>query len=145
MAAPVFPLSDFRAGYPMFATVADATVQATATNALCLIGQDGQCDCDPVMWQLMVAHMLQLQAATTNGGASGPVTSATIDKVSVTIQPPPVGSSAYKFWLFSTPYGTQLAALLSRCSSGGVYVGGQPERAAFRSVAGVFPGGRWLR
>ena len=140
-----FDLPAFRAAYPQFAAVSAATVNATAQAALCFVGQDGSCDCDATMWQLMVAHMLQLQAAATNGGASGPVTNAAIDKVSVTIQPPPVGSSAYKIWLFSTPYGTQLAALLARCSAGGVYVGGQPERAAFRSVAGVFPGGRWLR
>ena len=147
MAAPVFPLSDFRAGYPMFATVADATVQATATNALCMIGQDGQCDCDPVMWQLMVAHLLYIQGqvATGNGNA-GAVTSATIDKVSVAFAAPPFGTSAYKFWLFKSPYGGQLLAMLDRCSKGGVYVGGLPERSAFRSVGGVFPGrGRWLR
>ena len=142
---PTFNLPTFRAAYPQFAAVSDATVNATAEAALCMVGQDGACDCDETMWQLMVAHMLQLQASSATGGASGPVTSATIDKVSVAVAAPPVGSSAYKFWLFSTPYGTQLAAMLARCASGGVYVGGMPERAAFRSVAGAFPGGRWLR
>ena len=142
----VFDLSAFRTAYPVFDSVPDATVQAAATSALCLIGQDG-CDCDTQMWQLMVAHLLYIQGqvATGNGGA-GAVTSATIDKVSVAFAAPPFGTSAYKFWLFKSPYGGQLLAMLDRCSKGGVYVGGLPERSAFRSVGGVFPGrGRWLR
>ena len=142
----VFDLSAFRTAYPVFDSVPDATVQAAATSALCLIGQDG-CECDVQQWQLMVAHMLYIQGqvATGNGGA-GAVTSATIDKVSVAFAAPPFGTSAYKFWLFKSPYGSQLLAMLDRCSKGGVYVGGLPERSAFRSVGGVFPGrGRWLR
>lgn len=142
----VFDLSAFRTAYPVFDSVPDATVEAAATSALCLIGQDG-CDCDVQMWQLMVAHLLYIQGqvATGNGNA-GAVTSATIDKVSVAFAAPPFGTSAYKFWLFKSPYGGQLLALLDRCSKGGVYVGGLPERSAFRSVGGVFPGrGRWLR
>ena len=142
----VFDLSAFRTAYPVFDSVPDATVQAAATSARCLIGQDG-CDCDVQQWQLMVAHLLYIQGqvATGNGGA-GAVTSATIDKVSVAFAAPPFGTSAYKFWLFKSPYGGQLLAMLDRCSKGGVYVGGLPERSAFRSVGGVFPGrGRWLR
>ena len=143
----VFDLSAFRTAYPVFDSVPDATVQAAATSALCLIGQDG-CDCDVQMWQLMVAHLLYIQGqvATGNGNA-GAVTSATIDKVSVAFAAPPFGTSAYKFWLFKSPYGGQLLAMLDRCSKGGVYVGGLPERSAFRSVGGVFPGrgGRWPR
>ena len=142
----VFDLSAFRTAYPAFDSVPDATVQAAATSALCLIGQDG-CECDVQQWQLMVAHMLYIQGqvATGNGGA-GAVTSATIDKVSVAFAAPPFGTSAYKFWLFKSPYGGQLLTMLDRCSKGGVYVGGLPERSAFRSVGGVFPGrGRWLR
>lgn len=146
MPAYVFDLSAFRTAYPVFDSVPDSTVEAAATSALCLIGQDG-CDCDVQMWQLMVAHLLYIQGqvATGNGNA-GAVTSATIDKVSVSFAAPPFGTSAYKFWLFKSPYGGQLLALLDRCSKGGVYVGGLPERSAFRSVGGVFPGrGRWLR
>ena len=142
----VFDLSAFRTAYSVFDSVPDATVQAAATSALCLIGQDG-CDCDVQQWQLMVAHLLYIQGqvATGNGNA-GAVTSATIDKVSVAFAAPPFGTSAYKFWLFKSPYGGQLLAMLDRCSKGGVYVGGLPERSAFRSVGGVFPGrGRWLR
>jgi hypothetical protein len=142
-----FDLAAFRLLYPQFAAVSDEVVLAVAEQALCLISGTG-CDCDAAAWQLMVAHLLQLQAAATSGGGgTGPIASATIGGVSVSFQAPPTGSSAYKYWLFTTPYGAQLAAMLARCAAGGVYVGGAPERAAFRRVGGGFPnrGKLWLR
>ena len=133
-----FDLPAFRTLYPQFDAVPDETVLATAQQALCLISGHG-CECGQPMWQLMVAHLLQIAANVQGGGNAGVLASATIDKVSVSFQSPPFGSSAYKFWLFGTPYGAQLAALLDRCSVGGLYVGGAPERAAFRRVGGGFP------
>lgn len=133
-----FDLSAFRALYAQFAAVTDETVLATAEQALCFISDSG-CECGQAMWQLMIAHLLQLAANAAAGGASGALASAAIDKVSVSFQAPPYGSSAYRFWLYSTPFGAQLAALLARCSAGGIYVGGAPERAAFRRVGGGFP------
>ena len=134
-----FNLAAFRTLYPQFDTVADATVRAVADQALCFISDTG-CECDDTAWFLMVAHLLQIQTAAAAGGSgSGPVASATVGGVSVSFQAPPYGTSAYKFWLFSTPFGSQLAAMLARCSAGGLYVGGSPERAAFRRVGGSFP------
>lgn len=134
-----FDLAAFRVLYPQFDSVADATVEAVAVKALCFVGDTG-CECDDTAWFLMVAHLLQIQTAAAAGGSgSGPVASATVGGVSVSFQAPPYGTSAYKFWLFSTPYGSQLAALLARCSAGGLYVGGAPERAAFRRAGGSFP------
>lgn len=134
-----FNLAEFRTLYPQFDTVADATVRAVADQALCFVSDTG-CECDDTAWFLMVAHLLQIQTAATSGGSgSGPVASATVGGVSVSFQAPPYGTSAYKFWLFSTPYGSQLAAMLARCSAGGLYVGGAPERAAFRRAGGSFP------
>lgn len=142
-----FNLAAFRTLYPQFDTVADATVLAVADQALCFISDTG-CECDDTAWFLMVAHLLQIQTAAASGGSgSGPVASATVGGVSVSFQAPPYGTSDYKFWLFSTPFGSQLAAMLARCSAGGLYVGGAPERAAFRHVGGGFPnrGRLWLR
>ena len=134
-----FNLAAFRALYPQFDTVADATVLAVADQALCFVSDTG-CECDDTAWFLMVAHLLQIQTAAAAGGSgSGPVASATVGGVSVSFQAPPYGTSAYKFWLLSTPYGSQLAAMLARCSAGGLYVGGSPERAAFRRAGGSFP------
>lgn len=142
-----FSLEAFRLQFPQFDSVDDAVVLATADSAQCFIDGTG-CECDDFALMLMVAHLLQLQAAAANGGSgTGPVASATVGGVSVSFQAPPTGSSAYKYWLFTTPYGAQIAALLARCSAGGVYVGGAPERAAFRRVGGGFPnrGKLWLR
>lgn len=100
---------------------------------------------------LMLAHLLYLatkaneQAATTTPGSiagarGGIVTSATIDKVSVSLLPPPVTDS-WDWWLQQTPYGSQLLALLSSFV-GGFSVGGLPEQDGFRKVYGVFGPGR---
>lgn len=140
-----FPLETFRTLYPQFDLVPAATVNAVADQALCLVDAIG-CECDETLWLLMVAHLLAIQASASSGGATGPVASATVGGVSVSFQAPPYGTSAYKFWLMGTPYGAQLLAMLARCSAGGVYVGGSPERAAFRRVGGSFPnrGRTWL-
>lgn len=135
-----FDLQTFRDLYPQFASVPDATVLAQADQAECYLGET--CS-DACAMYLMVAHLLQLSANTSQGQPSGQVTSASIDKVSVTVAQAPGPNNSYTYWLNSTPYGQQLAALLARCAVGGTYVGGLPERAAFRSVGGLFPrGGR---
>ena len=130
-----FELSVFRELYPQFEAVSDAAVTAVAEQANCYI--DSTCADDCAIY-LMVAHLLQLAANIAAGTPSGQITSASIDKVSVTVAQAP-GTDSYRYWLNGTPYGQQLLALLARCSSGGMYVGGLPERAAFRSVGGVFP------
>jgi len=91
---------------------------------------------------LLTAHMMQLQKmAADNGGASpGFVTDATVDKVKVTVQPPPV-KSQYGWWLNQTAYGSNLWALLQVIAVGGTYAGGVPELAAFRRVGGLHSGG----
>lgn len=91
--------------------------------------------------QLMTAHLMALAviiASNNGGGVPGIVTAATIDKVSVTLATPPYGTDEWRYWLNLTPYGTQLLALLSAQSAGGYYVGGWPERSAFRVAGGVF-------
>ena len=130
-----FELSVFREMYPQFEAVSDAAVTAAAGQANCYI--DSTCADDCTIY-LMVAHLLQLAANIAAGTPSGQITSASIDKVSVTVAQAP-GTDSYRYWLNGTPYGQQLLALLARCSAGGLYVGGLPERAAFRSVGGVFP------
>lgn len=130
-----FDLAVFRGLYPQFVAVSDAAVTAASSQSGCYI--DSTCADDCAIY-LMVAHLLQLAANTANGQAGGQITSASIDKVSVTVAQAP-GTTSYTYWLNSTPYGQQLAALLARCSVGGTYVGGLPERAAFRSVGGLFP------
>lgn len=91
--------------------------------------------------QLMAAHMLRIAKAVDAAGAgtatTGVVTGATIDKVNVTLMPPPARDT-WAYWLAQSNYGQQLAALLQGAAVGGFYVGGNPERAAFRKVGGVW-------
>lgn len=90
---------------------------------------------------LMTAHLLALGVIIAAGnytGRPGVLQGATIDKVSVTLAAPPFGTSAWRYWLNLTPYGAELLALLDVQSVGGFYVGGLPERSAFRKVGGVF-------
>lgn len=89
---------------------------------------------------LMTAHLLALGVIIAKGNYSGQpgiVTGSSVGDVSVTLQPPPQRGQ-WGWWLNLTPYGAQLAALLDAQSVGGFFVGGLPERAAFRKVGGIF-------
>lgn len=132
-----FDLAKFRALYPQFNSISDATVLANADQAECYLA-NLHC-ADDCALNLMVAHLLQIVRNAEQGLPGGQITSATIDKVSVSVAQAPGSTNSYTYWLNGTPYGQQLAALLARCSAGGTFVGGLPERAAFRSVGGIFP------
>ncbi len=87
---------------------------------------------------LMAAHLLAVNTLVAAGTANpGPLTGATVDKVSVTLQAPPTKDN-FSFWLSTTPYGRQILALLQIKSTGGFYIGGLPERSAFRQVGGIY-------
>lgn len=134
-----FDLTAFRAVFPQFDSLGDDFILAIADRARCFLSSYCK-SCQQNMWQLLVAHMLTLwRQVSDNGGiVQGAVTSATIDKVSVSIRAPTT-NDGWSFWLSLTPYGLELWALLNRCTAGGLYVGGLPERSAFRSVGGIFP------
>lgn len=90
---------------------------------------------------LMLAHLLHGVAksldANSESGSTGIVTSATQGSVSVSFATPTT-KDAWEFWLASSPYGLQLWALLQQLGSGGLFIGGLPERSAVRKVGGVF-------
>ena len=88
---------------------------------------------------LMTAHIADLFRQMGEGQTPGVMTQATIDKVSVTVKPPP-DQSQFQYWLSTSPYGQMLNALLAVASVGGFYVGGIPERNAFRRGYGGFGG-----
>jgi len=79
----------------------------------------------------MTAHLVALNDMIASGNTPGVTTGATVDKVSVTIEPPPT-KSLWQYWLALTPYGQQLLALLQVASVGGSYYGGFPVVGAFR-------------
>lgn len=88
------------------------------------------------LW-LMTAHIAQLSTLIANRDTVGVVNSATIDKVSVSLTPPPI-KSQLQWWLNLTPYGAQLWAMLEMIAVGGLYIGGQANYAAFRKANGGF-------
>jgi len=130
-----FPAFDDPVAYP------DDLIEAYFGQAQCYIENDGNaCLSDSCLLEaiyLMTAHLLTLRDAMTSGDGADFVTSATIDKVSVTVQAPPERDQ-WSWWLNKTPYGQQLLSLLSLSAVGGMYIGGLPEGSAFRKVGGIF-------
>ncbi len=79
----------------------------------------------------MTAHLVYLSELIAAGNTPGVMTGATIDKVSVTLEPPPA-MNQWQWWLNQSPYGQQLLALLKVASAGGFYVSSAvPGRAGF--------------
>lgn len=144
MSVITFDVNKFRTDFPAFAnatTYPDATLQGYFDAATCFVSpqncgtlRDG---CRARALNLMTAHLAALADIIASGQTPGQVQSATIDKVSVTMTPPP-NKNQWSWWLGLTPYGQQLLALLAAKSVGGFYVGGSPEGSAFRKVYGVF-------
>ena len=126
----------------------DALIESTWNVATCYVSNsDTGCflktDCRIVAINLMTAHLLTLNIASNPTGTqptipqNGFVESSTIDDVTVSIQSFNT-QSEFVWWLNQTAYGQQLAALLSKASSGGLYVGGYNELGSFRRAGGNF-------
>jgi hypothetical protein len=149
MAQQVLDIPTFRLLYPEFANVTafpDAYITAQWGVAVATMGDfDGWALRGPALLNglnLLTAHQMKLalisgSGGSGGGGVTGVVTGATIDKVSVQLAAPTT-KSGWQYWLASTPYGMQLWAFLSIKSAGGLYIGGRPERRAFRKVGGNF-------
>lgn len=139
-----FSVALFRSQFAAFAnatTYPDATLQGYWDAAACYVSDtdygylSGNCRLRAL--NLMTAHLTALSDRIASGENPSMVSASSIDKVSVTLTPPPV-KSQFQWWLSTTPYGAQLFALLQSKAVGGFYVGGLPETAAFRKVYGVF-------
>lgn len=145
MANVTFDPAAFKARFPEFATQTDPVLTAQWNTAALYVTTEnyGRLMDDGRVYavQLMTAHLLRLAAniAADAGGAGTPsiVAQASIDKVRITLAPPPT-PDARTYWLNLTPYGQQLIVFLQARAVGGFYVGGTRERAAFRKAGGVF-------
>ena len=137
-----FDEEGFRLRFPLFASVATfpaamllrhfAMARLHITGGKTLYAILGQ------VWELMTAHLAHLEHSLATGNTAGLVNSASIDKVSVSLTPPPA-KNQFEYWLNLTPYGQQLLFLLKQKAAGGFVVGGTPaERDAFRKAGGVF-------
>lgn len=141
MAAIIFDPADFKAAFPAFANSANVQLEMYFDFATDIISDFAPCGTsDKIQTRylyLMTAHLTQLAVLIAAGESGQIVTGATIDKVSVTLQPPPE-KNQWQWWLNQTPYGQQLLAILQAQSAGGFFIGGTPERAGFRRFGGYF-------
>lgn len=137
----------FRAQFPQFANATafpDILIQAQFDAATTYVSADTYGDLPlaarTYALNLMTAHLLALGVIIAQGnysGQGGVVIGSRVGDVQVQLQPPPARGQ-WAWWLNTTPYGAQLVALLEAQAVGGFFVGGLPERAAFRKVAGVW-------
>ena len=76
---------------------------------------------------LMAGHLQLLSDKLNSGDLSvGNETSASVDRVSVSLTPPP-NKNQFEFWLNQTPFGAQLLFLLNTVTGVGFFVGGSNE------------------
>jgi hypothetical protein len=144
MGAIIFNPANFRDQFPAFQCtppISDATLQGffnTATiyisnpNGYCYRGGFTQPQRMQALY-LMTAHLTAISQTIAQKQSTGVMINATVDKVSVTLQPPELPNQ-WQYWLQSTPYGQQLLALLQVLSVGGAYIGGSPQRSSFRRL-----------
>ncbi len=148
MTSVAFNECSFRGAYPQFASLGaypDAVLDAYFSTASLYITNelganeflsDAQL---ALALNLMTAHLAGISAIAASGQTPAMMTSATIDKISVSLTPPPVRSQ-FDWWLNLTPYGQSLLALLQMTTVGGAYYGGRPELGAFRVAGGYVNG-----
>ncbi len=139
-----FDLPMFRSSFEAFAnieTYPDASLLASWEAATCYISPQNygylQGEGRARALNLMTAHLIALADIVKAGQMPSMVSASTVDKVAVTLAPPPV-KSQWQWWLSLTAYGQQLLALLSASASGGFYISGLPEGSAFRRVHGIY-------
>lgn len=76
---------------------------------------------------LMAGHLQLLSDKLNSGDLSvGTETSASVDRVSVSLTPPP-NKNQFEFWLNQTPFGVQLLFLLNTATGVGFFIGGSNE------------------
>lgn len=131
----------FRAQFPQFATIAtisDATITAQFAAATNYVSDQygswyNNCNANLQIQALylMTAHLCAITLNIAAGTVAGVLTASTVDKVSITLEPPPL-TNQWQYWLATTPYGQQLLAMFQVNAVGGMYFGGRPELAAFR-------------
>ena len=73
--------------------------------------------------QSMLAHLLYIADQQKLGNMSRVITSAGEKSVTVSLQAPSsTTGSDYSYWLQVSPYGSDVAAMLSMQSAGGIYI-----------------------
>ena len=137
MSSIVFDIAEFRVQYPIFDTISDAVVLRAFASAEMFISNNTSDYLTEVKLKfvlyLMTAHMLQIgvESDANEGISGGLVSSANIDKVSVSFEAR-LSKSAFQYFLNKTIYGEQILVLFSQWSAGGFYIGGSTATLGFR-------------
>lgn len=133
----------FREQCPEFADkirFTDTQLQSYWDVAVCYVSDVNygrlRSNCRRTAINYMTAHLAKLNVMIQSNQLPGQVQGSGIDKVTVSMTPPP-NPTQFHWWLGTTSYGQLLLALLGIKAVGGFYVGGRPETAAFRKVGGT--------
>ena len=142
MSTLAFDFAAFQAQFPgQFLTATSSEVQVYWDTAICYISPSTAgpltADCRRQVLNFLTAHLLTLAAQTTAGMQPGFKTSATVDKVTVAVQPHPPRSQ-FQWFYNQTAYGQQAYAILYAGGVGGTFFGGFNELGSFRRAGGVF-------
>lgn len=128
MADIVFDVDAFRTAFPAFANklvYPDPTLSGYWDVAAMYISTSNYGYLQGVArgraLDLMAAHLAKLADMINAGQTPTLVQGSSIDKISVTLTPPPA-SDQFTWWLNLTGYGAQLSALLAVKAVGGFYV-----------------------
>jgi hypothetical protein len=139
-----FDVAAFRVQFPAFAnddTFPDAVLTQYWNQAITCISPVNygflNGDSRLLALNLLTAHFTQSSVIIANGQVPGITQSATVDKVTVTLDPAPKPNQ-WQWSLNQTAYGQQLLFVLQSNAAGGFIFGGWPERAAIRISYGVF-------
>lgn len=124
----------------------DAVITLYWEQATCYIS-DKVCarldeKCRKLALNLMTAHLIKVAQSYQGDNYQGDpetVLSATKDKISVTVQPPPQ-RNALQYDLFRTTYGKSLQSLLSAKLGAFFLFNGSSARTGFRQAEGGFCG-----
>ena len=131
-------LNEFRIIFDQFKNESlypDFLIEHELDVAECYLGTFGGSDCRLFEFQLMVAHLLYLRSMIREGKTHLVIADASENEISVTLVEPPT-SGAFQYWLAVSPYGLQLLGIWKQRATSGMFVGGSPERDAFRKMNG---------
>lgn len=143
---PTFNETNFRLQFPAFADATDfptAQLNGWWTMGTAYINLNNNAGWDFTSKQLqlaldlMCAHLAKSFTMINAGIPSVVVQGTSEGTVNVSMTPPPV-KTAFGWWLATTPYGSQLRALLRAVANVGLFVGGSNENLGFRRAGGYF-------
>lgn len=138
-----FSVADFRAINPEFADVAkypDSLIQLRYTEAQCYNTFTAPCitvECNTLLAYYLTAHILKLAISESSGDDTGQISSATIDKISVSKKTFDA-RNALEDWLFQTAYGKKYKAMLKSASAGLRFIGSQAGPRPMRNNSGFY-------